>query len=103
MVYDSIIKHPLESFVIGVDFTNILNGEVIVSANSSYIVSPIGVPPVANDIVQQSDTLTVTPDGKTLLGRVSGGIVGREYKASFIAYTTKNNIYEHDIRVKVVE
>ena len=103
MVYDSITKTPLESFVIGVDFSNVLDGETIVSANSSYIISPIGVSPAANDIPVQPDTITVTSDSKTLLGRISGGIDGREYKARFLAYTTKNNIYEHDVRIKVVE
>lgn len=59
--------------------------------------------PAANDIVEQPDTVTTTADRRTLLGRVSGGIVGREYKAKFLAYTTNNNIYEHDVRIKVVE
>lgn len=103
MIYDTITKTPPESFVIGVDFSGVLDrSETIVVGNSSYTITDT-VFPTANDMVAQSDTLTTDVSNKLLLGRVSGGLEGREYIVKFFASTTANNIFEHDVKIKVTD
>ena len=101
MIYDTITKTPAESFVIGVDFSGVLDrSETITVGNSSYTITDIQFP-TANDMVAQSDTLTTNASKKSLLGRVSGGLDGREYIVRFLAGTSANNIFEHNIKIKV--
>jgi len=103
MIFDTITKQPAESFVIGVDYSNVLDREEIIdSGNSSYIIVDTEYP-TANDLISYPETLTTSLDGKTLLARISGGLDGRIYKVSFLASTSLSNIYEQDVTVKMVD
>lgn len=100
---NTVIKQPSESFIIGADFSQVLQeDETIILQDSRYLVFDLDNP-TENTLTIFPQSLMTTPDRKTLMGRIEDGINEYQYKVSFIAVTDKGNTFEEDIKVKMVD
>jgi len=103
MVYNTITKLQGESFIIGVDFSPMLDSsEVIILPNSGYTITDIEYPS-ANGMVANNESVSLDTNEKIILARISGGDIGHKYNALFTANTSYGNTYMHNVLIRVEE
>ena len=102
MIYNNTVeKQPAESFIIGVNFSNILQSDEYIELNDSEYVAYDLDNPTPDTLIIFPASLAVDVQRKTLMGRIEGGYEGYSYKVSFRAHTDKGNIFEQDIFIRM--
>jgi len=92
---DSFFKQPSESFVISIDFSNVLGTTTIASYT---VVAYNGQSIVTNTVID-----THAQSGNLILIKVKDGSHYNEYKITVVVTTSNSEIFEKDVMMKVNE
>jgi hypothetical protein len=91
-------KHPDDSFPCGIRFTELDEGEIILTSATTAQRLSDGVD-VSEEILGGSDEIQ---GGDTIVRRLQGGAVGERYRVQMLAATSGQNIYRHWFEVPMI-
>lgn len=95
---DTFSKQPSEKFTISVDFSSSL--ETAETIDSYTITAYKNYADVSSQVI---DSYSLDSTSKIIYCIVKNGCNGNDYKFTFVATTSNNNIYEKDVIMNVRE